>query len=143
MRFSLSVYRRMLFVYAAVLVAVALVLAFVVVGPVTDEVSLGATPQRAVQAFWANFGLNLLSAVVLILIAVRSKGRTWISTCVHVIMGLIVVFLGIALADAASAYQSHGPSMQTASILLFICALADILTGLLVVISAFLQPKKA
>jgi len=143
MKLSLLVYRRMLFIYAAIVLAVALVLALGVIGPVKVEVSLGATPERAVQAFWANFGLNLLSAVAFILIAIRSKGRSWISTSVHIIVGLIVLFLGIALADAASAYKSHGPSMQTASILLFLCAAADFLTGALVVTTAFLQPKKA
>lgn len=143
MKLSLPVYRRMLFIYAAAVVVVALLLVLGVIGPVKVEVSLGATPERALQAFWGNIGLNLLAAAAFVLIAICSKGRSWISTSVHVIIGLIVMFLGMALADAASAYQSHGPSMQTASILLFVCAAVDFLTGVLVVITAFIQPKKA
>jgi len=143
MRLSFPVYRRMLFIYGAVVVAVALVLALGVIGPVKVEASLGATPQRAVHAFWVNIGVNLLAAATFILIAIRSKGRSWISTSVHIILGLVVLFLGLALADAASAYKSHGPSMQTAVILLFICAAADFLTGAMVVTTAFLQPKRA
>ena len=142
MKLSLPVYRRMLFIYAAVVVAVALVLVLGVIGPVKDEVAIGATPQKAVQAFWVNIGVNLLAGLALILIAFRSKGRSWISISLHIIIGLIVLSLGLA-ADAASAYKSHGSSMQTAVILIYICAAADFLTGALVVTTAFLQPKRA
>ena len=58
-------------------------------------------------------------------------------------IALIVMFLGFALTDAASAYRSHGPPMQTASTLLFACAAADFLTGVAVLIMNFLQPKQA
>ncbi len=102
MKLSLLVYRRMLFIYAAIVVAVALVLALGVIGPVKVEVSLGATPERAVQAFWGNIGLNLLAALALVLIAIRSKGRSWISISLHIIIGLIVLFLGLALADRSA-----------------------------------------
>jgi uncharacterized membrane protein len=136
------IYRRMLFISAAIFVTVALVLALGVIPPVKAEVLRGATPEKAVFAFWINIGLNLLSAVILAFIAIRSKVRSWISTSVVVIVGLIVLLLGFALTDAASAYQKHGPLMQSASILLFICAAADFLFAALVVITAFLRPKK-
>jgi hypothetical protein len=143
MKLSLFAYRRMLLVYAAVVVVVALVLAFGVIGPVKGDVSLGTTPVRALRAFWANIGLNLLMAAVVIFIVIRSKGRSWISVTGHTIVGFIVIFLGIALSDAASAYRSHGSSMQTATILMYACAAADILIGVLFIITTFLQPKKA
>jgi len=143
MRLSLPVYRRMLFVYAAVIVAVALVIALGVIGPVKDDVYRNATPEIAVKAFWFNVGFNLFMAAILVLMAVPSKGRSGISTAVHIVVGFIVAILGLILVDAASAYQSHGPSMQTASILLFICAAVDILVGVLVFITAFLQPRKS
>ncbi len=143
MKFSFPVYRRMLLIYAALVVIVALVLAVGVIGPVKAEAAAGATPERAVHAFWVNIGINLLSAITLGLLAIRSKGRGWISTSVHIITGLVIMFLSIALADAASAYQSHGPAMQTATVLLFLCAAADFLTGALVFTTAFLQPEKS
>ncbi len=142
MKFKLLIYRRMLLVCAVVFVIVALVLALGVIPPVKADTYPGVTPERAVAAFWVNISLNLLSALTLFFIAIRSKGRSWISTSVLVIAGLIVLLLGLALADAASAYQKHGPSMQFASILLFICAAADFLGGALVVTTAFLRPKK-
>jgi hypothetical protein len=86
--------------------------------------------------------LNFVAATILVCIAIWSKGRSWISTSVLVVIGLVTMFLGIALTDAFFAFQAAGPSMQTVSILLFFCAAADFLAGALVVIIAFLRPKK-
>jgi hypothetical protein len=143
MKLSLFAYRRMVFLDVIILVAVVLVLAVGVIGPVKDEVARGGTPQMALNAFWINIGLSLLAAVVLFVIAMRSKGRSWVTTTGHIVATIVVLLLGLALADAASAYKSHGPEMQTATIILFICAAADLLAGLHVFITAFLQPKKA
>lgn len=142
MKLSLLGYRRMVFVDVIILIAVVLVLAAGVIGPVKNEIASGATPQMALNAFWLNIGLNLLAAVILFFIAMRSKGRSWITTAGHIIAAIIVLLLGLALADAASAYKSHGPQMQTATILLYICAVADLLAGVYAFITAFLQPKK-
>jgi uncharacterized membrane protein len=143
MKVSSLIYRRMLFVCAAVFVTVALVLALGVIHPVRLEALRGATPEKAVTAFWINIGFTFLSALIVVFIAIKSKVRSWISTSVLVIVGFIFLLLGLALVDAASAYQSHGPSMQSASILLFICAAADLIGGALVVTTTFLRPKKA
>jgi hypothetical protein len=153
MKLNLLVYQRMLFTYAAIFVAVALVLVFGVMEPVKVEASIGATEEIAVKAFWVIIGLNLLSAALLSTIAHRLEGESWLSILilweisdtkwVIIVGGFIVIFLGVLLVDAALAYQSHGPAMQTASLLLFFCAVADALTGALLVITAFLQPKKA
>jgi hypothetical protein len=132
----------MIFVCSSVFVIVALMLVLGVIPPVKTEALQGATTETAVKAFWVNVGLNLLSAFILIFIAIKSKVRNWISTSILVIIGFMVLLLGLALADAASAYQSHGPSMQSASIILFICAAVDFLGGVLVIITAILRPKK-
>ncbi len=142
MKVSLLSCRRMLLVCAVLFVAVALVVALGVIGPVQADTSPGAAPERAVPAFWVNIGLQLLAAATLVSTAIWSKGRSWISTPVLVVLGLVVLLLGFALTDAAFAFQSHDPSMQTVSILLFFCAAADFLAGALVVTTAFLRPKK-
>ena len=142
MKASLLLYRRMLLVCVVVLFIVALVVALGVIPPLKSDTYPGVTPEKAAAAFWVNIGLNLLSAFSLFFIAIRSKGRSWKSTSVLVIAGVIVLLLGLALADAASAYQKHGPSMQYASIFLFICAAADFLAGVTVITAAFLRPKK-
>ena len=142
MKLSLSVYRRMLFIYAAAVVVVALVLVLGVIGPVKDEVSRGGTPEVALKAFWVNIGFNLISALILIFLALGSKGRSLFSTISHIIFVLVVLILGLTLVDAASAYLSHGPAMRIASILLFVCASIDLLAGVSVFVTVFLQPKK-
>jgi hypothetical protein len=142
MKLTHPLYRRILFIFAAVVFAVALVLSVGVIPAVKAEASAGGTPQIAVRAIWANMGLNLLSAAVMFLLAARWKGRSRTKTVLQSIAGLIVLLLGLALGDAASAYRSHGPNMQTASILLFVCAAAGSLTGLAVVVTAFLAPEK-
>ncbi len=133
----------MLLVCAGLFVTVAMALVLGVIQPVNDDVFPGAIPERAVAAFWVNIVLNLLAALTLVFIAIWSKGRSWLSTSVLVVLGLVALLLGIALTDAAFAYQSHGPLMQPVSILLFFCAAGDFLAGALVVTTAFLRHKKA
>jgi hypothetical protein len=142
MKVSLLFCQRMLLVCAALLAAVALVEALGVIPSVQVATFPGATPDRAVPAFWVNIGLNFVAAATLVFIAVWSKGRSWISASALIVTGLVTMFLGIALADAFFAFQAAGPAMQTVSMFLFFCAAADFLTGVLVVITAFLLPKK-
>jgi len=142
MTVSLLFRRRMLLVCAALLIAVAIVVALGVIPPVQVATFPGATPERAVPAFWVAIGLNFIAAAILVCIAIWSKGRSWISTSVLVVIGLVALFLGIALTDAFFAFRAAGPSMQTVSMLLFFCAAADFLAGALVVTTAFLRPKK-
>ena len=142
MKVNVLFYRRMLLVCAVLFVTVALVVALGVIPPVKADTYPGVNHGKVAAAFWVNISINLLSAFSIFFIAIRSKERSWKSTSVLVIVGIIVLLLGLALADAASAYQKHGPSMESASILLFICAAADFLAGVTVITTAFLRPKK-
>jgi hypothetical protein len=143
MKVSHLFYRRMLLVCALLCFAVAAILILGVIQPVKDEVLRGGTPERALQAFWVNIILNLLTSVTLLAIAFWSKGGSWFSTSVLVVVGLVALFLGLALTDAGTAYRSHGPEMQTASVILLFCSAADVLAGIMVVTAVFLRPKRA
>jgi hypothetical protein len=134
--------RRSLFTSAGLLIAVAVVMAAVVIPQVRAEASRGATPEKAVTAFWINLGFTLVSALALFAIAKRSEAANWISRSVLVVVGLVVLFLGIACIDAAFAYITHNPSMRSGSILLFICGPVDLLVGITAIAVAFLLPKK-
>jgi hypothetical protein len=131
--------RRLFLVCAALFVIVAVVVALGVIPPVKANPDPNVNHEKVAAAFWLNIGLNLLAAFSLFIIAIRSKERSWKSTSVLIITGLLVVVLGLALADAGSAYQELG----SASILLFICAAIDILAGVAAITTAFLRPKKA
>ncbi len=139
---SLRFCRSFLLICAALLVAVALVLAAGVIPPVKAATFPGATPESAVPAFWVNVVLSLLTATVLGFIAIRTKGRSRISTTGLVLLAFLVLLLAFALVDAAFAYNSEGPTMQTAAILLFICSAADLLAAVLVITTVFVLPKR-
>jgi hypothetical protein len=131
----------MLVVSAVLVAAVGLAVAVGVIRPVSADNFPGATPERAVPAFWVAVGLHLLLAVTLVLTAMRSKSRSRFSTCCLGVMGLAVLLFGIALADAAFAYHAEGASMRTVAVLLFSCVTADSLGGALIITTAFLRPK--
>jgi len=142
MKTSLLLYRRILLVCAVLFVVVAIVVALGVIKSVQADTFPGATPERAVPAFRVIMGLNLLDAVIIVFIFIWLRGRSWISTSILIILGLVALLFGIALIDAAFAYKSEGPSMQIVSILIFFCAAADFLAGALVITTTFLCPKK-
>jgi hypothetical protein len=141
MELSPIAFRRVLFIYTAIFVVVTLVLLLGVIEPLKVEAALGDTREIAVKAFYVITGYNFLSAVILFFIATRSTGQN--RSAIFVIGGIIMMLLGIMLADAASAYKSHGAAMQDASVLIYFCAMVDLLTGVLLFITAFVQPKNA
>ncbi len=134
--------RRIILACAVLLVLVIGLLVLRVIPAVKSDSYPGANPGKAVPAFWANVGLCLIAAISITVIAFSSKGRSRISTFGLVFAGIVVLILGLALTDAASAFRSHGPSMQSISMLLFICAAIDILVGVTSGVVAFLRPKR-
>ena len=139
MKVNESFCRRLFLVCAVLLVIVAVVVALGVIPPVKANPDPNVDHEKVAAAFWLNIGLNLLAAFSLFIIAVRSKSRNWKSTSVLTVTGLLVIALGLALTDAGSAYKELG----TASILLFICAGIDIVSGIAAITTAFLRPKTA
>lgn len=136
-------FRRALFACAAVFAAVVLGLALGVIPSVQADTTPGANPEAAVPILWVISGLHFLAAFIPIIVATRSGARSMISTSVLVVLGLVVLLFGFALADAGRAYRAEGPSMHFASTLLFLCAAADYLGGALVIAAPFLRPKRA
>lgn len=142
MTLSLRICRRSLLANAALLILVALVIGGSVIPAVKTDAFPLATPERAVPAFWINAGLNVLAGTALVFIAMRSKGRSAPSTTVLSVVAFVCFLLGAALVDAAYAFSKHGPGLQTATMLLFICSAADILAAILVLITALLRPRQ-
>lgn len=140
---SLRSCRRSLVSCATLLVAVALILAAGVIPPVKIDRFPAAAPERAVPVFWAIAALNLLAAAVLVLIAVRTTGRSRLSTAVASAVAFLAVVSGLALAGPAGGFLSHGPAMHTASILLFLCVAADLIAAVLAATTAFRMPTRA
>ena len=133
--------RRSLLTCAALLVAVALVVAAGVVPPVKADTSPHATPQRAVPVFWGIVVLNLLVATSLVFIAIRATDRSGLSPIVLGSLAFLAFASACFLAAPAFGYRAHGPAMQTACILLFLCSAAEFLAAVLVSTTALLRPS--
>ena len=133
--------RSMLVVCVLLVVAVGLVVALGVIPPVRVATHPDITPETAVPAFWVSAGLQILAALILVLTAALSKGRSRPSTSSLVASGILVLFLGFALSDAARAFRDVG--MRSVATLLFACVAADALAGALAIATAFLRPKRA
>ena len=132
---------RLLLVCAILFLLVALVVALRVIPAVSADISPNAVPERAVPPFWVNVGLSVLLAASCGALALRSKGRDWISTTILVVLGIVALLLGLALVDAASAFQSHELLAQGTSMFLFLCAGVDVLSGAMLVVVAYGQPR--
>jgi uncharacterized membrane protein YhaH (DUF805 family) len=132
----------MLLANALLFVIIAIVIAFGVIPPARVDPYPGVNHQIVAGAFWMVIILNLLSAFFLFLIAIRLNTRIGESKPILIIIGIFVLILGVILSDGALAWQKHGPSMQSAAILVFICAAIDFLSGVTLITMAFLLPKK-
>jgi hypothetical protein len=134
---------RILFLACAVLVILnALIVATSVIPPVRTDTFPGATPERAVPAFWFTVACNGFAAAVFLALAARAKGRSVLATIVVTFISLLLLFLVLAFADAGEAYLSEGPAMHVPSIILFICSVASFMAAVLGFTTAFLLPKR-
>ncbi len=140
---SLTFCRRSFSASAALLIAVGLVIAIGVIPAVKSDTLPFAAPERAVPAFWVNVVITLVVAATLLSIAARTAGRTRRLSFGLGLLAFVVLLLAFALIDADAALQSHGPELQTATQLLFYSAAADLIAAVLVIVTAFLLPKRA
>jgi phosphoglycerol transferase MdoB-like AlkP superfamily enzyme len=143
MKLSLTVCRRSLLTIAVLLIVVALMVAVTVIPQVKAEFLRGDTPQNAVIAFWVNIILTVLVAIVIWLVAKRTRGRNFIQLFALGLVAFIILILGWALGDAGEAYSGHGPAMHTASIILFIGCGINLLVVLSLIITMLFFPKRA
>jgi len=134
--------RRFLLISAALLILVAILVAATVIPQVIAEHHRGGTPMMAVYAFWINAGFTVLVALVVWLIAIRTKHRRFLPIFFLGLMAFIILILGWALSDAGEAYSGHGPEMKIASIILFACAVVDLIALILIIIAAIRLPKR-
>ena len=142
MKVNILFYRRILLVCAALFIIVALVIALGVIPPAKADTYPGVPHDLVAVVFLVILSLNLLSALFLFLVAIKIKKLILVSKPILIIIGLLVLILGPILADGGFAWQKHGPSMQSASLLVFICAAVDFLVGITVMTTAFLMPKE-
>ncbi len=126
---------RMLGLAVAPLLATAAVIALAIRPAVRTDTFPGATPNRAVPAFWVNVVLNSGLAVAAVAVF-RARYRVLLS-----LVGLITLLLAVALVDAATAYPAHGPSMHGVVVALWVCVCFDMVGGVSMVVSAVMSRR--
>ena len=140
---KLKLSRIFLLISAALFLITAILVMLLVIPSVRADTFPGSTPGSAVPAFWVSGSLGILLSVTLVLIAVRTQGRTRGLTVALVLLILLLFFVSFALADASRAYAVEGPAMQSTASLLRTCSSMDYLGVLLVILTAFILPRKA
>jgi hypothetical protein len=136
-------FRRILLASAGLLIVVAIILIVGVIPQVKADTYQFAAPDRAAPAFWVMVVFSLLTAAAIGSNAIRATVRSRRLLVNFGILAFIVLLFALALTDAAFAFRGHGPDMQTASALLFLCVAADVLAAVLSFTTVFLLPKQA
>jgi hypothetical protein len=142
LKINFRFYRLSIFAGAAIFGTIALVIATVVIPPVKADTFPLARPEAAATAFWVSVVLHLLIATALFLIAFRVSDSGGGKAGVLGSLAVFALLLSLALADAANAFQAHGPDLQIATTFLFICTTVGFLTAVLLIIMAFLIRKR-
>ena len=140
-----TVLRRILYVGTGLIIAVALILAFIVIPSVRMDTSPQATPEKAVPAIWVVVIIHLLIVAALIwtILVIQRVGR--INKGLLIASGVVLILLGLIISDGASAYLGHpGPGMHRVGISMFICVGCNFITSVLAFFTAWysrrLQP---
>ncbi len=126
---------RILALGVALLFATAGVITLAIIPAVRADTFPGATPDRAVPAFWVNVVLNIGLGVAAIAVF-RARYRVLLG-----VVGVITMLLAAALVDAATAYPAHGPSMHGVVVALWVCVCFDLVGGVSMVASAFISRR--
>lgn len=126
---------RTLHITASVLALLAAIV--ITFGVIPDVRTDSFASSSAVPGFWVNVVCNVLVGIGIL-------AGTFMAACVgrRVILAIaatIVFFLGIALLDASLAFSTHGSGLDAATARIFICALADLAAGTLIVLVAVLR----
>jgi hypothetical protein len=138
---SESVYRRMLYVGAGLVIGMAAILAFGVIPPVRADLSPMASPGKAVPAIWVSVIAHLLIGAILLgtfLVTRRGgrarKGLLWAAAIVALLLGLLMV-------DGAFAYLDH-PGLHGVAVWMFVCVGCDLAAGVLALTTAVARRRQ-
>jgi len=132
---------RILMLAAALMLTSAGIVAFVVIPLVRADTFPGATPDRAVPAFWGNVVLVLLVAAAAVIASRLGLERATLRRVLAGVPGLVALGLGLALIDAATAFSGHGPAMHRAVVALWVCVCIDVAAGIGLVGSALVRQR--
>jgi len=113
-----------------------------VIPHVIQDIIPGASPEKAVLAFWTLIAIHLIIMTVLIgIIMVSRRGgrlrKTW-----FIIPGIILILISMLLLDAAGSCLEQQPDMISVPIVLFSCAICDMMAGIITIMLPTRIPEK-
>ncbi|HEX4932344.1 MAG TPA: hypothetical protein VFV33_04140 [Gemmatimonadaceae bacterium] len=128
--------QRLLMLAAALLSGSATIVAFLVIPLVAADTFPGASPERAVPAFWGHVGLVRLVAAAALTASRLGPARARLRRVLAGAAALLALVLGLLLVDAAMAFRGHGSGMYTAVVALWVCVGLDVAAGIALAVSA-------
>lgn len=120
------------------MIAVCLILAFIVIPPVSRDTWSKAAPEQAAFGIGVVVFIHLLIVTALISSIISTLRGGLISKGLLIASGVALVLLGLLISDGAGAFLGHpGPEMHRAAVLMFYCVGFDIIAGLLAFFTAW------
>ena len=141
MKISYESWKRIYLISAALLGIVAISIALFVVPKAAVDIHPGVKHEMIAFIWGFNISINVVMLFVLVLMAISSKLKRGITTPIVIFLMFIVFILAFACNDAALAYSSHGPSMQIASVILFVCAALEAIVWFLMLATLVLRKR--
>lgn len=141
MKISLTSWKRMYLITAALLAMVAILIALFVVPQAAVDTHPGVKHEEIAFIWGVNISMNVLILFLLTLISIFSKVKGGVTAPVVIFLMFILFILAFSCYDAAMAYLSHGPNMQSVSVILFICAALETVVWFLLLSTLIFRRK--
>ncbi len=128
---------RALLLGGALALLVAILLCVAVIPQVLRDTFSPATPARAATAFGVVALLLVVVGIAALAVPRVPTAGTFVRPALMpTIGGVLIVFLGLALLDAAAAFSGHGPAMRGVTMTLWGCVALSIIAGASLIASA-------
>ncbi len=138
---SETIRNRIAYIGAGLVILTTLILAFIIIpGLVTDKTP-GLQRGAAIKAIIITIILHLLILYAFREMIITNKRGGRLKNIVFIITGLGLIILGLFLSDGAVAALGHA-NMRFVAISWLFGVASDVIAGILIFISLFLQPKK-
>lgn len=139
-KFNTKSRERLLYTATGLIILVNFSLILWVIPQVIKDTSTEASFDKAASVFWALLAIHLILLVVLIWIIVVSHRGGQIPRTALILPGIILILMSIFLIDSAGAYLERQPDMFCMPLILFICALSDMMAGVIAIMLTTRQP---
>jgi hypothetical protein len=136
-----TIRNRIIYIGTGLVILTTLILAFIVIPGEFADKTFGLQLGAAIKTLIVTIILHLLILYAFMEMIIVNKRGGRLKNIVFIITGIGLIILGLFLSDGAFATLGHA-NMQFVAISWLICVVSDVIAGILVFITLFLQPKK-